>query len=63
MRDFNKAAQEGEQLANKRSGLDIKASELTTLYKQFVEHPDNDSFYEAVSAAYYAGLAIGYRNK
>lgn len=63
MRDFNKAAQEGQQLACKRSGLDIKSNELINLYRQFAKQPDSDSFYDAVTAAFYAGLAIGYRNK
>lgn len=63
MRNFNKAIADGHKLALKRTGLDIGSLELSLLKELFDKRPNYDGLLDVMTAAYYAGLAVGHRNK
>ena len=56
MRNIEKAIEEGKELAEQRTRLDLSTSELMELA---AKSPD---VYEIIQNAYWAGLAVGYRN-
>lgn len=65
-RDMTKQIKEGEEIADKNTRLDLAASDFYRIMEEVKREADNyqpgDLVYYAIAKAYYAGLAIGYRN-
>lgn len=60
MRDINKAVQDGHEIIDKNSRIDLTAHELITFAERIQDGEDpRDIIYEA----FLAGVAIGARNK
>jgi len=66
MRDIQKTAQKGEEIIQKRQGLDLRYSELTQFFDSFDERAKATDIYnalwETIATAYKVGLVVGLRN-
>lgn len=63
MRSFEKAAQQGQELIDRHPNIDISAAELYLLINQYRDKPDTNTLMDIITAAFYAGLGVGHRNK
>lgn len=66
MRDIKKQAQQGRELLEKNSRLDLSAGELDQFYDSFdqilKEKGLTDAIFHTVGDAFKMGLAVGARN-
>lgn len=61
-RDIRKVIAEGEALADQNERFDLDAVEMKQIREQAATDDINETLYNAIELAYYAGLAIGNRN-
>lgn len=64
MKSIENAKQQGYKIADARHGLDLAQENIVQLLDVYADNggQDTSAAYVAITAAYYAGLAIGYRN-
>ena len=59
-RDILKKAEQGkEYIYKKHERADMTRSELLTLFKLYKEASEGNELFDAVTAAFYAGVAVG----
>lgn len=61
-RDIRKVIAEGEALAEQNERLDLDAVEMKQIREQAATDDIDETLYNVLKLAYYAGLGIGYRN-
>ena len=64
MRNMKKQKEQGWKIVDERPGLDLNQGDIEQLLSVYADEGGRctGAAYDAVIAAYYAGLAIGYRN-